>query len=453
MSLDFSQQQQQINQKIESARQRIAELENDLSRADVDLDALFVDRPRYVLLSELSDRLDKLNKLGGASMFWGEGCSEQQSLDNYLRIHHQVVNYDEKVREIQMRREQIKDDIQSVIALINILREEFFILHERDEERKNEFVIEREMTKTPFRPMVMPWSNQSEDERRFRKIIFFVLLLMFLFSAVTALYDLPIPDRDAVVVVPERLAKLLVEKEPPPPPPPPPEEKKPEEKKPDESKEQVAEKKPLEDQKTVARKKAESSGLLAFSKDFADLMDNSDMKLGTQAQVTNKGQKSSVVSRSLVTAQAGSGSTGINTSALSRDVGGGGKGIGGVSFSRVESAIGADYAGDERPLSSGPGPSRTDEEIQIVFDRYKAALYRIYNRKLRDDPTLQGKIILRITIEPDGSVSLCKMESSDLKSPDLEADIVDRVNKINFGVKAGVPKITILYLIDFLPSS
>ena len=454
MSQDFNQQQKQLNHQIEHAKQRIAELENDLRQTDSALDLLFVERPRYVLLSELADRLDKLNKLGGACMFWGENCSEKDSQDYYQRIYRQVVNYDEKLREIQMRRENIKDDIQSVIAQINILQEEFFILHERAEERKNEFVIEREMTKVPFRPMVMPWTKQSEDERRFRKIMFITLLLMFLFSGITVLYDLPIPDRDEVIVVPERLAQLLVEKKPPPPPPPPPEEKKPEEKKPDEAKEKLADQPKPDDQKTVARKKAESSGLLAFSKDFADLMDNSDMKLGTQATVTNKGQQSSVVSRSLVTSQVGTGSSsGINTAALSRNVGGGGKGIGGVSFSRVESAIGADYAGDERPLSDGPGPSRTDEEIQIVFDRYKAALYRIYNRKLRDDPTLQGKIVLRITIEPDGSVSLCKMESSDLKAPDLEADIVDRVNKINFGVKAGVPKITILYPIDFLPST
>ncbi|HEX5637488.1 MAG TPA: AgmX/PglI C-terminal domain-containing protein, partial [Gammaproteobacteria bacterium] len=361
---------------------------------------------------------------------------------------HQVVNYDEKVREVQMRREQIKDDIQSVIAQINILKDDFFILHEREEERKNEFVIEREMTRHPFRPMILPWTTQGEDEKRFRRILFIILLFTFVLSWLTAMYDLPIPDRDTVVEIPERLAKLLVEKEPPPPPPPPPEEKKPEE-----PKEKVADKPKPTDEKTVARKKAESTGLLAFSKDFSELMDSSDLKLGTQAQITNKGQKSAVVSRSLVTSQAGTGSSGINTASLSRDVGGGGKGIGGVSFSRVESAIGADYAGDERPLSDGPGPSRTDEEIQIVFDRYKAALYRIYNRKLRDDPTLQGKIVLRIIIEPDGSVSLCKMESSDLKTPDLEADIVDRVKKINFGAKAGVPKITILYPIDFLPSS
>ena len=88
-----------------------------------------------------------------------------------------------------------------------------------------------------------------------------------------------------------------------------------------------------------------------------------------------------------------------------------------------------------------------------MFDRYKAALYRIYNRELRKNPTLQGKVVLRLTIEPDGSVSSCKIESSDMEAPALEAKIVGRVEKFNFGPKEGVPAITILYPIDFLPAS
>ena len=105
-----------------------------------------------------------------------------------------------------------------------------------------------------------------------------------------------------------------------------------------------------------------------------------------------------------------------------------------------------------RPLSSGPGPSRTDEEIQIVFDRYKAALYRLYNRELRRDPTLQGKMILRLTIEPDGSVSFCQLHSTDMKAPDLSAQVVDRVKTFDFGAKE-VPAVTIVYPIDFLPAA
>ena len=88
-----------------------------------------------------------------------------------------------------------------------------------------------------------------------------------------------------------------------------------------------------------------------------------------------------------------------------------------------------------------------------MFDRYKAALYRIYNRELRKNPTLQGKVVIRLTIEPDGAVSACNMESSDIDSPALEQKIVARVLKFNFGTKEGVPAVTILYPIDFLPAS
>ncbi|MGB5727133.1 MAG: AgmX/PglI C-terminal domain-containing protein, partial [Thiogranum sp.] len=100
-----------------------------------------------------------------------------------------------------------------------------------------------------------------------------------------------------------------------------------------------------------------------------------------------------------------------------------------------------------------PEAGRTDEEIQIVFDRYKAALYRIYNRELRKNPTLRGKILLRISIETSGAVSLCMVESTDLESPELVDRIVARIKRFNFGPKEGVPKMTILYPIDFLPAA
>jgi len=105
-----------------------------------------------------------------------------------------------------------------------------------------------------------------------------------------------------------------------------------------------------------------------------------------------------------------------------------------------------------RALSDGAVESRTDEEIQIVFDRYKATLYRIYNKELRKDPTLKGLITLRLSIEPDGKVSMCQSESSDLGSQELIDKIVARVKRFNFGEKEDVPKITIRYPIDFLPA-
>ena len=80
--------------------------------------------------------------------------------------------------------------------------------------------------------------------------------------------------------------------------------------------------------------------------------------------------------------------------------------------------------------------------------------YRLfdYNRELRRDPTLRGQIVLRIRIEPDGSVSLCELQASDMDAPQLSAKVVDRVQTFDFGAKE-VSAVTILYPIDFLPAT
>jgi hypothetical protein len=124
-----------------------------------------------------------------------------------------------------------------------------------------------------------------------------------------------------------------------------------------------------------------------------------------------------------------------------------------MPVTRATSSINT-IGGGDRPLSrGGAGPSRTDEEIQIVFDKYKSSFYRLYNRELRNDPTLKGQMVLRLTIEPDGSVSMCVLQSSDMKAPDLATQVVSRVKTINFGAKEGVPALTIVYPIDFLPAA
>ncbi|MEJ2451020.1 MAG: AgmX/PglI C-terminal domain-containing protein [Gammaproteobacteria bacterium] len=193
--------------------------------------------------------------------------------------------------------------------------------------------------------------------------------------------------------------------------------------------------------------------MLAFRNNLANLLkDTPEAKLGASANLSNKGSVSKHVTRHILTSQAKGGSGGIHVSSLSHNVSGTGKKMAAVAFTRVKSDIGT-AASDDRPVSDGPGPSRTDEEIQIVFDRYKAALYRIYNRELRVNPTLQGRLVMRITIQPDGSVSKCTLASTNLASSKLVQKILARVRLFNFGKKAGVPPVTILYPIDFLPAS
>lgn len=439
--------QQEVNRKIDETYDKLVKVEDEQKVVDEELRNLLADRSRFHLLSEISDRLEQLQKQGGAELFWGEEYDYSTAAEHTQRVRDRVINYDSRVAELTKRYNTGEEAVQSLAARANMLNEESATLEEVAEEARLDFVIEREMDELPYRAIIMPWASTREDENRFRKILVIGVLLAVILGILIPMWDIPVPDKIEPVKVPERLAKLIVEKKPPPPPKP--VEKKLEDKKPRKKAPEATTKKAK-----VARKKAETAGLMAFKNNFAGLIDSGpEKKLGAQARISSKGKTAKKASRSLITKQAAGGSGGISTAALSRDVGGAGKGMKGVGFERVESAIGSDFFGEERPLSGGPGPSRTDEEIQIVFDRYKAALYRIYNRELRNNPTLQGKMVLRLTIQPDGSVSACKVESSDMDSPGLEAKIVARVLKFNFGKKEDVPPVTILYPIDFLPST
>jgi len=215
--------------------------------------------------------------------------------------------------------------------------------------------------------------------------------------------------------------------------------------------------------------KVGNTGILAFRDKFASLaQDKSAPRLGADARFMTADDATRVASGSMLTTNAPGGSGGINVASLSRSVGGGGGGRGGlyggggngdgggmpgVGVGKATSSI-ASIGGGERPLArNGPGPARTDEEIQIVFDRYKASFYRLYNRELRNDPTLRGQMVLRLTIEPDGSVSMCVLQSTDMNAPALSDQVVSRVRTINFGAKEGVQALTIVYPIDFLPAA
>ncbi len=220
------------------------------------------------------------------------------------------------------------------------------------------------------------------------------------------------------------------------------------------------------------QQKVGKSGILAFRDQIASVADEQNsIRLGAMAHLKAAAEASATSPSAFLLNAVPDGSGGINAASLSRSVGGGGPSGGGgtmhgVAVGRATDslasignggggprALTAGGPADGTPGRGGPGPARTDEEIQIVFDRYKASFYRLYHQELRNDPTLKGQIVLRLTIEPDGSVSMCTLQSTDMHAPSLAAQVVDRVRSINFGAKEGVQALTIVYPIDFLPAA
>jgi len=208
---------------------------------------------------------------------------------------------------------------------------------------------------------------------------------------------------------------------------------------------------PPVDKQQVAREKAQAA-LLPFTQDLAALRDNDVLdKVADNRPLTASVGEAERNERSMITSKAGSASRGINTAQLSRNTGG--TGLGARTTTQVASPVEglADNAGGARRTGLSGKASRSREEIELVFDRNKGAIFALYNRALRQDPTLSGKLVLRLTIAPTGEVTFCEVVSSELGNEELERKLVQRVRLFHFDAK-DVEAITTTKPIDFFPA-
>ncbi len=86
-----------------------------------------------------------------------------------------------------------------------------------------------------------------------------------------------------------------------------------------------------------------------------------------------------------------------------------------------------------------------------AYDRGNGATILLYNRALRNNPALQGKLVLKLTIEPTGQVSDVQVVSSELGDEELERKLVQRIRMFTFVAK-DVPSVTTTKPIDFFPA-
>lgn len=320
-------------------------------------------------------------------------------------------------------------------------------------------------TTTYYRIYELPWSLSSEQEQRFRQILVRTVGGVLILALLLSILPIPQADPDDVKEIPKRFAKLILERKAPPPPPPPVVvEKEPEVVKEDVKPEKVVEKQPEPeptptpepeiDTTEQARDNAKVAGLLPFAEELADLRDNKTLDKLNQDQQLLGGVEGDAprAERSLITSKAGRASGGINTAALSRNTGG--SGLAGRSTTRVASNaadFGTGAGGAARRSGSSNKASRSREEIEMVFDRNKGAIYSLYNRALRKDPSLEGKLVLRLTISPAGAVTFCEVVSSELGDAELERKLVQRILMFRFDAK-DVEAITTTKPIDFFPA-
>ncbi len=240
------------------------------------------------------------------------------------------------------------------------------------------------------------------------------------------------------------------------------------------------------------RRKASGVGLLAMQNEIAELRGapvavqlRTDIKQGAgvgsgTGPGVGAGNEAGLPARAMITSNATGGSGGINTAGYSRNTGGGG--LAGRATTLVEGVAGggggggaggggaSGKGGDGTGTGNGAGgngtgngkggtlqrggsgkASRSIEEIKLVFERNKGAIYAVYNRALREDPGLQGKVVVSLTIAPSGSIVDVRIVSSELRAAELESKLLARIRQFDFGPK-DVDQMIVTWPVDFLPS-
>lgn len=304
------------------------------------------------------------------------------------------------------------------------------------------------MSVNSYESFALQWMQREEEDLFFRKIYRIVLSICIVLGLIVAVIDVPKPEKKEREPLPPRLVKFLEEKKKTPPAPPPAVKVIKKAKPKSIKRPKPKPKKPLTKNQTKARDKAKKSGLMALSNELADLIETPNITALVNTKVSSSGRKAAKDDTSILTANANKGSGGVNTSGLDRSVSS--TAIGKRNTTKVQSSaavatINADRSG------SGKKAARSAEEITIVMDKNKGSIFAVYNRQLRRNPGLEGRVVLEITIAPSGRVTKVKIVSSELNDKKLERKLMARIKLFNFGAKK-VDTVTVTYPLEFFPS-
>ena len=297
-----------------------------------------------------------------------------------------------------------------------------------------------------YRSFRLPWTPSEAEERLFRRIVGATIGLFIAFGIVIPLLPQPPVIRPLEPEESQQIVEFILTQ---------PKPRPIEAPKPIEVPKAQTKVEPVPVPRVVPkpdpRKKAAESGLLALADQLADLRDM-DVDRDVKDTPLNAGVGDKTrVDRNILTASVGTNSGGIAVSGVSSGFGGGSTGLKGNSTARVASTV-ADSNAPEATRSGKSGKaSRTREEIELVFDKNKSAIYAMYSRALRDNPALQGKVVLEMTIAPSGEVTQCRVISSELGDLELERKLVARVKMFRFENR-DVATMTTTKPIEFFPA-
>jgi len=296
----------------------------------------------------------------------------------------------------------------------------------------------------------------NEQDKKFSRILLILLAVYFVIAIVVPFLTQVEVQREAKEQLPVHLAKIIlkekqlpiiekkiIEKKIP-------EDKKPEVK--DDVEKEKEKPKTPKTKREVAKQKATTSGLAAMKDELFAMRDSFEIKPNATPLNAQKTTETKI-KRKLLAAQTNKQSSILAAENISRTVVSdelSTRNTQQIRLSEEEVLAGEDVL-VEQQLNETNSRVRSEMSLRRALEAHKSRLYARYNRALRKDPFLQGKVLFEIEIQPNGKVTKVSIKSSELNNSKLDKQLMAILRSIRFS-KENVEVMVTIWAIDFLPS-
>lgn len=299
--------------------------------------------------------------------------------------------------------------------------------------------------------------QDTAQDKKFTQIVQLLIGIYLLLAVVVPFIEQVEVSREVKEKVPVQLAKIMLKEKQLPIPVKPvekPEEKPLDEKKPDEVKDKIEKKvEPPKTKRQVAKKKAQSSGLAAMKDELFALRDAFEVKPASTTKLNKTSAVEVKVQRKLLASTANTQSVKLSAANTTQTVVSdelSTRNTQQVRLSADEVLASTDTVAAES-LAAQKSGQRSEVALRRTLEANKSRLYARYNRALRKDPFLKGKVLFELEILPSGKVNKVTIKSSELNNAKLERQLTIILRSIKFSAE-NVGTVVTIWSIDFLPS-
>jgi len=299
----------------------------------------------------------------------------------------------------------------------------------------------------------------NQQDKRFTQILSLLAVVYLVFGIGVPLLEQVEVPREIKEQVPPQLAKIMLKEKQLPLP----EKIKEEPILPEEiedKKEEVIEEEPpektpepIKPTREAAREKAKSSGLAAMKDELFSMREAFAVQPAAQTQLDQSKTEEVKVKRKLLVGAANTQSDSVSKAKLSQTVSSDALSTKNTQHVRLaeEEILAVEGAISEKAEALAQASQRSEISLRRTLEANKSRLYTLYNRALRKDPFLQGKVMFEIEILPSGAISKAEIKSSELNNAKLERQLIVILRSIRFP-EEDVAVMTTIWALDFLPS-